>query len=89
MRRFLKSIKGALIRAHLLKFQGELPKTMRVDGDITDLRERRERTEKLETASRNTNSDDAGFLMEFLTAKLSSPFGSECFFCGAQSGREI
>ncbi len=80
MRRLLKSLKRALITHGLAKFDAELRETMRVDTHISDLPEGKKKIEGLETASRDGNPDDTEFLMDFLTAKLNSPFGSGHFF---------
>ena len=80
MRRLLESLKRALITNSLANFDAELRETMRVDTHISDLPEGKKKIERLETASRDGNPDDTGFLMDFLTAKLNSPFESGHFF---------
>jgi hypothetical protein len=80
MRRLLESLKRALITNGLANFDAELRETMRVDTHIRDLPEGKKKIEGLETASRDSNPDDTGFLMDFLTAKLNSPLGSGHFF---------
>jgi len=57
----------------LFGLQGLLQDAMRTAADISDFLEKKERIEKFEAASKEINSESAGFLIELLSTKLSSP----------------
>ena len=57
----------------LISLQGHLQDAMRTAADISDFLEKKERIEKFEAASKEINSETAGFLIELLSAKLNSP----------------
>ncbi len=76
MRSLLESMKKALIRPHLLDSKGELQEHMTVNTDVRSLLESKATIEPPEAGFRHIDSDDPAFLVEFLTANLSSPLGS-------------
>jgi hypothetical protein len=76
MRSLLESIKKILIRPHLLDSKGELQEHLTVNTEVRSLPESKATIEAPEAGFRHIDSDDQAFLMEFLTANLSSPLGS-------------
>jgi hypothetical protein len=57
--------------------QGGLQERTRVDTGVLALLGSKEIRERPDAGFRHVESDDALFLMDFMTARLSPPFGTE------------
>jgi hypothetical protein len=89
MRKLLKPMHQVLLWTHLLSYKGESDETAGVDASGIGPREGKGRADELAAAPGNPLSGDAGFLMDFLSADLGSPFNSGRFFGEARSGGDV